>query len=523
MFLVVGGISKRRELVLWCRHLLVLFCFVLFSSQFSFGQEKNSGRWPYGGEPDESRKEQWMKKPPLNFHDSTNFELVNLDAIVNFNKAIFFQYANFNEAIFRRVDFSNANFKGIANFHSANFKESASFRKAIFSQKAIFVLAVNSLKVNFDEAIFTSTADFSGSPFKQASFRKTTFSQQAIFTPVIFHKNSHVIFEGNAFFNEAIFDSTVHFIKTIFKKDANFKKTIFSQTAIFDSTTFSGQANFDNSTFIQSPKFTETIFSHDANFTGATFSEKAEFEQCWFGKTIGLAHTSFEKSVDFRRAKFDSVETIFVDHHTNFPDGDLYLYWDQFKGKENLRVRLKDAPCDSVEHYQRIETFYQRLRDNFLAQGNKASADDVMYELGWQRQEIVGGFWWTLYGWFFGWGFKPWRFLAFLVLPIIIGFSILWGTRYIEAFEKVIFKDVLTDANKLTKQEKSWLQRSTQSLFFSASVLLGFRFKKNWIIKHHHFLFWVWVEWSIGIGLYVAFALLVKGSRFDVIKGLLGF
>lgn len=37
------------------------------------------------------------------------------------------------------------------------------------------------------------------------------------------------------------------------------------------------------------------------------------------------------------------------------------------------------------------------------------------------------------------------------------------------------------------------------------------------------FLTWVTVEWALGIGLYVTFAILVKSYEFGYVKGLLGF
>ena len=37
------------------------------------------------------------------------------------------------------------------------------------------------------------------------------------------------------------------------------------------------------------------------------------------------------------------------------------------------------------------------------------------------------------------------------------------------------------------------------------------------------FMRWVTVEWSLGVGLYILFAVLAKGHRLAYIKGLLGF
>ena len=188
-------------------------------------------------------------------------------------------------------------------------------------------------------------------------------------------------------------------------------------------------------------------------------------------------------------------------------------------------ISISYPPPDSLKagYYTRIEIIYHNLRDNFLAQEDKASADAVMYELGWQREEILGEFWWTMYGYFFGWGYQPWRFLLFVVLPVIMGFALLWFFKYYEVLQKVIFKTELKDAAAFKEKQEDLLQKVWHSLFFSSSVLLGIRFKKAWIIKRGNFLYWASLEWALGIGLFVTFALLVKGARFGFIRDLLGF
>ena len=74
------------------------------------------------------------------------------------------------------------------------------------------------------------------------------------------------------------------------------------------------------------------------------------------------------------------------------------------------------------------------------------------------------------------------------------------------------------------------LTRYWHALFFSTSVLLGIRFKKEWtkdlpenILGRKSFIYFVTFEWALGIILFVVFALLVKGIRFSFIKDLLGF
>ena len=128
---------------------------------------------------------------------------------------------------------------------------------------------------------------------------------------------------------------------------------------------------------------------------------------------------------------------------------------------------------------------------------------------------------WKMYGFFFGWGYQPWRFLLFVVLPITIIFALVWYFVYYDVLQNAIFKrDISTS---LGPQQGSKLLKGWHAIFFSFSVLLGIRFKKEWLIKHQNYLFWVTFQWGLGIGLFVTFAILVKGARFGFIRDLLGF
>ena len=64
----------------------------------------------------------------------------------------------------------------------------------------------------------------------------------------------------------------------------------------------------------------------------------------------------------------------------------------------------------------------------------------------------------------------------------------------------------------------NWISRGWHAVYFSASVLLGLRFKKDWIrtspghaLGIRYFVYLVTFEWALGIGLYVLFAVLAKG------------
>lgn len=545
----------------------------------------------------------------VKFLQGASFRRAKFDNTVSFREAKFLQDANFQRATFSQdADFYNAKFDSIAyffgavfsqdadftiarfsqnaNFHSTKFGGTTNFEHATFSQDANFIRATFSRTANFGYAKFDSIAQFGNTLFAGADFKWAKFSKDADF--------HHATFDSIAYFSGTMFSQNATFRGTTFGGTAHFWDATFSRNADFEWALFSQNANFGLATFLQDANFERVTFLQIADFEGVTFKALVRMDECKFNKVLSLNGVNFEKGVNFRRAVFDSVQTIYVDHRTIFPEGKLSLYWDQFKGNDKLRIRLYNPPVvhnssdstslkeqkrkiadidslltmldglkvdkDSLsiqrdiiwthweqeqtkldssykadfervkkEHYQRIETFYYRLRDNFLTQGDKASADAVMFELGWQKKEIYGfwswnGFWQTIYGWFLGWGYQPWRFLAFLVVPVTLFFATLWYFRYYKVLEKAIFFSELEGVSeRIESQEGSAFQKIWHSLFFSASALLGIRFKKAWIIKHELFLFWVTLEWAIGIGLFVMFALLVKSNQFAYIKGLLGF
>lgn len=550
----------KEKVKIICRNSFILFFLVSFSAQFSFAQNNNPTKWPYGGKIDVSRKKERTNNS-LNFKRHVNFYKAKFDSIANFS------YAKFNSI----ADFRLATFLQNANFYKAKFARIADFELAVFYHDADFYKARFLQDADFYKAGFLQDTDFTYARFNSiANFYEAEFFNYADFTYAKFNstvKFSVAKFDSIANFREAKFDSIANFRRTTFSKDAIFYKAEFLQYANFNKTKFLQYTNFYKAKF-DSANFKDAIFSQVADFSYAKFNKKPLMDNCKFGKILILKDTNFEKGVDFLKAIFDSVETIYVSNQTTFPKGKLGLKWDQFKAKEELRIRLYDPPpvltssdssyiekltqeiteietlviYDSVEdnkdsliiqidslyalvekektklesiydarvksvkikHYQQVEAFYNRLRDNFLKQGNEVSANEVMYELRWQRKEIIGGFWWNMYGWFSGWGFKGWLFIIKIVLPIILAFAGLWYTKYYSVLQKIIFKDEIKDAENLAVQDSTY-QKIWYSLLFSITVLFSIRIKKEWIFKYKNFMFWVILEWSIGIGLLFLF------------------
>lgn len=396
-------------------------------------------------------------------------------------------------------------------------------------------------------------------------------------------------FSEKADFIYSIFFRNIQFQKTIFKQDVYFINSMFGGKTIYNNSTFCKKAYFNNAIFKEDTKFNGSVFLGNVDFSGATFSGSTDFSNIQFGsvnfentvflKEVNFAGVFFENGVDLRRS--DLIKTkIFIDHHTNFPCEKLLVYWSQLKGHlavndnscpsfierekikntikklnliqhyfpERLVVKndsittklIKNKSCfDSLsiklnrERYELTEIFYNRLRDNYLAQNEKLSADEVMYELASKRQEYLGEFWWRLYGWCFGWGYKPMRFALMVFLGPILLFAVLWYRKY---YHRVL---LIVD-HSLSEEKKSMLRNSTERsgafkdtilfarwlhvLYFSAFVLLSIRFEKEWIEKNDRaFLYWVFSEWCVGLILYVVFFTFVKSHDFGYVKGLLGF
>lgn len=163
-----------------------------------------------------------------------------------------------------------------------------------------------------------------------------------------------------------------------------------------------------------------------------------------------------------------------------------------------------------------------------------------MYELAEHKADILNEPLWILYGWIMGWGYKPVQFLLAAFLLVALPFALFWYRCYYHLVLPLVdhaideaFKEQLKAPENLNKKnhvnhaaiagEIIFPARVWHVIFFSTSVLLGIRFKKEWIEKKDRaFLWWVTAEWLIGIGLYILFAVLVKSNEFSYVKGLLG-
>jgi uncharacterized protein YjbI with pentapeptide repeats len=558
-----------------------------FSQQGAWAQKRNPTVWPYGGEKDVVRADSLLEmeirlsKPPVNFPTQVYYADREFQEYADFCYAIFKKNADFRRARFRKsADFYGASFDHAADFSSTHFFsgsdfqrtsfDSMRFQNAHFDRETSFDL-VRCHFATFERAVFDSQVvfvlmDLETSYFREASFHTAQFS---IGSSAAFSDFEGASFKGIADFSHNFFLHNVSFLGTHFDSSAYFNKAHFSNVdfhkARFRDASFSSawfrHVNFSDAHFAN-VSFSGAEFDSLTDFSNAEIEGYPNFEGAILRGTIVLSGTRFLSGIDLRRAELDSVDEIYVDDHFYYPPGKFLVKWEQISGRillfvDNVYESLQVYSSGRKDLYSRIDIVYQRLRDNYLALNDPASADAVMFELGQQRAAILREPHWIAYGWLFGFGYQPWRFLLYVVLPLILLFAGIWYHLYYEIVMRIVDEkiDAKYDARKdelafATKESPllfwgmfkrydhrhsatglDFLARYWHVLYFSASVLLGIRIKKEWIQAvppsdqpgRKSFLRMLTFQWLLGIGLYVAFALLVKGSHFDLVKGLLGF
>lgn len=467
--------------------------------------------------------------PPISFKKSVLFLNSNFDSLINFRDAIFEKRLNAINCSFNQYsNFIGANFFNNCSFIKCEFNEDVSFENSSFNEFN-FISCISNKSMNFNSTVFNSTSSLQNSTFKKhATFYQAKFMEMFDFSSTINH--------GQIDFRHSHFNDIIYFDDAIFNEKFYLSSTSIEKTAYFNGCKFYDLAEFYN-----------VIFKGDVYFSASDFGSGTIF-----GPIVNFEKSKFFGTIDIRSSNFDKLKNIHL-YGIKFQNGKLLLYWDQLKAEDTLKISLSSfsVPKDQskIEYYRRIETIYFQLRDNFLAQGNKTSADNVMYELGWQKKEILGGAGNFLYGWFLGWGYQPWRYILFIIFPLISFFAFIWyryfyhlvvqivwkkiPSSYSHSFsgdahlkEKKVFKTIIKVFNhkEFPKGNIATLARIWHVLHFSASVLLGIRFKKEWIeTKNKIFLRVITLEWIIGIVCYIIFALCIKSERFSIIKGIFGF
>lgn len=418
--------------------------------------------------------------------------------------------------------------------------------------------------------------DFFARSFFQDSTRtidKSIWIVQSEFTDLFYLRNIRFIepvsISGNNFYSRAwlsqidscVFDSDFtcnadsfllsefNISNSQFRDDVEivnnyYKYGIEINNSTFDSTLDLSASNFQTNLLIQDSKIRNFSITH------CSFSYRPNFRRIELVDTVDFSNIDFEKGVDLRRIDFSKVSTIFLDN-TYFPPGELIMYWEYIKGDENPKISLKFKSGINEDDFKSIEEIYLQIKNSFLAQGDKNTADEVLYELAWQKEIIVGGIWQWLYGVTLGYGYEPVRFLFFPILLTVFLFWFIWykfyynivayilnkeldselglsGSYHVDFPTKKIKKILAVDHKRVNKNI-NFVTRYWHSLHFSASVLLGLRFKKEWMqlaIKHKYgknsFLWMTTLEYALGKIYLILLLIFIKVHYFDNWKSFLG-
>jgi hypothetical protein len=284
----------------------------------------------------------------------------------------------------------------------------------------------------------------------------------------------------------------------------------------FQNTRFRNTAGFHFSKF-KNISFSEARFDKGVNFYGSSFKGQTNFDAMTVVGELNIEKTTFALPVDFRLSNLENVDKIYLGN-IHFKSGTLYVNWNQFAAKDSFRIQSNYSPDDKEKKVIGIGKIYEVLKNNFDDQKDADAADDVGYELAQQKDKLLGNLTQKSYGIFFGYGFKPWRFVLFVFIPIVLIFSIIYLFQYKEIYP------ILYDEDDGESNNVSLLTKSIHVIYFSAWVLFSLRLNKDWIRKKNNiFNVLILLEYFLGILLFVIFAYLVASSRYGVIKSITGF
>jgi len=532
--------------ILWNKLLIVLFLLVV---NVSFSQEKNPTVYPYGGVPDSSRYQGWMKeenwKVPLSFR-ITRFEWAEFNNWAEFGGAKFYSRASFAFAKFHsRADFREVEFHYRADFEEAKFISNADFGGANFNSEATFF-----------EAKFNGLANFwKARVYSQAEFGEAQFDCRANFKEAEFH--SWAEFEGANFdsladFREVQFNSLANFKEAESHIWADFTMAQFDSLADFRMAKFHGWTDFKEAQFKDKIDFKLAVLNDKIDFRGAHIDSIVDFSLAEIKDTVlvGIEKSSELQNYDFMRATLleAGIDTIkaastkgIPQKNFHYPGAKIVIY-----GPVDLKIQLEKfkflALYDKLDYYSKkdiISTLKQVSFKGSEYQKERFELDYIfdrstMYQKQSPNYEVYSAFnpicWGQfLYNITMGLGYRPFR-LAWWVLGFIIGFGIFYFFKMRDSINGYILKKFEMKESSGTKRKKDVNQVSTIShteslmncLYFSSTLLFSFRLKGEILtffnLKEKRYIVG---EYLLGLLIYIAFLTLAKsGSILHNLKSL---
>jgi hypothetical protein len=339
---------------------------------------------------------------------------------------------------------------------------------------------------------------------------------------------NRVRFNGTQLHGETTF-TRVHFAVDGLFYNADFHGPTSFRRPSGNALKFAGGTVFHENLWFANPEVSETIFNgvtfdgavtiagqniRDFLFDDCTFARPPRLERAQFAGTLSFANSTFKEGLDLRFTDLSKTKRVVL-AGIEIDPRDLRVSWSSLRGK--LDVDRDKNPDIWFPH---LEASYRLVAAALEAHDNEDDAERALHELEVRRQKELGGFWHGLHGLVLGYGYEPWR-VVFVILPLIALFALLL-IPHRATVAAILDADIKNGAVPQASVTRS--ARVAHLLFFSTAVLLGIRFKQEWIQPSNTpFVLLVAAEWAIGIALYIAFFALVKTSGFAYVKGLLGF
>jgi uncharacterized protein YjbI with pentapeptide repeats len=340
-----------------------------------------------GNEVTKSKRNVSLKLINSKIEGDVNFEKKSLPVSFNLEKVTFAGNVNFRHAEFGRLIISDSLFENGASFDHATFHQTPSFYRVTFNQRAVF-----------SDASFREAGYFMGTTFR-----------------------------GNALFERAIFVSS-----------ASFREATFEQAAVFESGTVGYQGIFDRAMF-KGPAGFSYFTAVDASFSDAVFNDLAIFDEAKFSKQVSFSNTSFKADAAFEDCEFPPIDWQQCTGGLVLTDAkfekQLWLPFKQLVQPSSwfpfINPPLKMRTC-GMATYQRVKLFHG-LKEKFKSLGDVHALNNVEYfEHAAQTRRENASRWERFRDYFsellWGYGFRPWRPLFWLLVFMIL-FALLYWTQ----------------------------------------------------------------------------------------------
>lgn len=281
---------------------------------------------------------------------------------------------------------------------------------------------------------------------------------------------------------------------------AIFTKINFADEVSFNYSEFIGAADFSKSIFHKKPIFTRTRFSDVADFSGVRFETGTDLRLAKFSNK-GIKLEAFQADMSIFYLDLDQIVTA----------GLLFLPPEQ---------ELQNPVKKKQEALGRLDHVYEAIIDQYQKRGLTSEADDLSLIYRREQNKIKQSLLDSLYDFFMGYGYETWRYIAFVVLPSIVAFALMYWAWFANEMSAIIRRKDQISTEELMP-DKGVVQFARMAAM-SSGILFAIRYKTMWIVNNDRFNHLVILNYLYGIGLYLAFSIGTRTSSFDVVKSMIG-